>query len=414
MSMLLKNSAWSLMAQSGKVCTQAGLFILLARGLGTYEFGLYMAIFSISQLVYPFSGLGTHNTLVMRVSRCPRILPFYFWTPLIGTLVIGSVIALLTTVVVASLYRSPLMVAMAILLTELVAYRLIDVATHAWQAMEQLKKGAIAYLTISFYRVILALVLFILGNLSLTAWAALNLVVTMLVAIYYNIRVTREHNIGMRCFRFYPKEITRGAYFSFSGTSQAINSNIDKVVLSRLASLNDVGVYSAAFRIVQMGLLPLMAVLQATYPLYFKEGKKGLGSALKFSKRISLFLLAYGVSALIGIYVLSPVVPWLLGEQYIGSVAYMRMLAPLPLIQVLHYLLGEAMTGAGLQRFRALTQILVGLMSIVMNIALISAFGVEGAIMTVLLGEVLLFLGYLLVISVVTNSTGKRPKCICP
>lgn len=407
MSTLLKNSAWSLVAQGGKVCTQAGLFILLARGLGAYEFGLYMAIFSISQLIYPFSGLGTHNTLVMRVSRCPRMLPHYFWTPLIGTLGIGIVAALAIAVIVQSIYQATFYVALAILLTELVAYRLIDVATHAWQAMEQLKKGSIAYLSISFFRVFLAFSLFFYGVLTLTSWAIFNLLLTMLVALYYNVKVTREHGVTLQRFRFYPREITRGVYFSFSGTSQAINSNIDKVVLSRLALMSEVGVYSAAFRIVQMGLLPLMAVLQATYPIYFLEGKKGIGAALGFSRRISLPLIGYGCCAAIGILVFSPLVPWVLGAQYADSVKYMQMLAPLPLIQVFHYLLGEAMTGAGLQRLRALIQITVGVISIIMNIMLISAMGVTGAILTVLLGETLLFVGYLMVVSVAKKGQGR-------
>lgn len=398
MSSLIKNSAWSLLAQSGKIVTQAGLFILLARGFGVHDFGLYMAIFSISQLIYPFSGFGTHNTLVMRVSRCPKILPFYFWTPLVSTLLIGFTASFLIGALTSFIYTVSFYVVLFILITELVAYRLIDVATHVWQAKEKLRSGSMAYLSISFARLVMVLVLSLAESMTIYAWSLCNLLLTFAVAIVFLWKVIREYEIPVKKIRLYPREVLRGIYFSFSGTSQAINANIDKIVLSRLGSLNDVGVYAAAYRIVQMGLLPLMAVLQATYPLYFRAGSNGLAEALSFSRKIMIPMVAYGVVASCAIVCLAPLIPFILGAQYTESVYYMQCMSPLPILQVAHYLLGEAMTGAGLQKYRALIQIGVGLISIVLNIVLITWFGIMGAIATVLSGEILLFVGYVVVI----------------
>lgn len=398
MSSLIKNSAWSLLAQSGKIITQAGLFILLARGLGVHEFGLYMAIFSIAQLAFTLPGLGTHNTMVMRVSRCPRLLPYYLGTPLFSTILIGAVLTVLLSINVYYLYEVSLWVAGFILLTELVAYRLIDVATNAWQSMENIKRGATTYLLISAVRVLLAAGLISFSQMNIQHWAISNMIVTFAIAIYSLLRLIYTYNIKLKKMKLYIGEIKKGIFFSFSGCSQSINANIDKVALSKLSTLSDLGIYSVAFRVVQMGLLPMLAVFQATYPRYFKAGQQGIAGSLAFSRKLAPPMLAYGICASIGLILSAPLLPWIMGSQYQQSVVYIQLLSLLPLIQVAQYLLGDAMSGAGLQRPRALLQLLITAISIILNIVLISLFNTIGAVLSVLIGELLLLLGYVVVV----------------
>ncbi|WP_249979293.1 oligosaccharide flippase family protein [Vreelandella olivaria] len=398
MSILIKNSAWALVAQGGKVVAQAGLFIILARGFGASDFGFFMAMFSIAQLIYPFSGLGTHNTMVMRVSRLPRLLPYYFWTPLFATLFIGIIAAVLFSWIVVSFYDSPQWMVLLILLTELVSYRLLDVATHAWQAKENLKKVSLAYLSISLTRVLLATVLLSTGWLSLSTWIVFNIVFTSLIAVWCLYLVIKKYDLFKCKVRVYYKDIYRSIYFSFSGSSQAINANVDKIVLSRIGTLYDVGVYSAAYRVVQMSLIPIIALFQAAYPSYFRAGRKEIRGALELSRRLALPLLAYSLFASLSIYFLSPTVPFILGEDYEGAVDLIRLLCPLPVLFALHHLLGEAMTGAGLQKERAFVQIIVGFISVLINIVLIKTFGVVGAVFAILVSEFLVFLGYFFIL----------------
>lgn len=398
MSRLLKNSGWSLLAQGGKVLTQAGLFVLLARGFGVDDFGLYMAVFAICQLFYPFSGLGTHNTLVMRVSRSPKLLAHYFWTPIVTTLVVGGTVGALLSLIISYGYASPIAIIAAIVVTELVAYRLLDAATHAWQSVENLRNGSLAYLSVSVARLALAALLFFSGLLNISSWAFSNLMLTLVMAVLFIAKVVVDEDVLARKIRFYPREVFRGIYFSFSGGSQAINANVDKIVLSRMVPLGDVGVYSAAYRVIQMGLLPVMAVLQASYPRFFKAGKAGLEGSLGMSRKLAPFLLAYGVLATLLLILVAPYVPFFLGEEYEASVFYIQLLAPLPLLQVMHYLLGEAMTGAGYQRQRAMVQIGVGIGSIFLNIVLVAWLGIPGAVIAVLVAELALFCLYWIVI----------------
>lgn len=399
MSKLIKNSAWSLFAQAGKITTQASLFVLLARGFGVYEFGLYASIFSISQLVYNFSGLGTHSTMVMRVSRRPALLNIYIWTPILCTLVVGSILVSLLSFFIAINYNINFFSIVLITITELILYRIIDIIASAWQSLEDIKKGAILYLIMGCCRFTLAVILFFSGNMNIDVWVLFNFILTAIVAISSLYIMYCQKNLNFKKINWSQKEVIKGLSFSFSNSSQSINANVDKVILSKLGSLSDVGIYSVAYRVIQMALLPILAVFQATYPRYFKAGSNGLRDTLSFSKKISLPIIGYGLLTTLIIIFLSPIIPVLLGDQYKFSIKYIQYLAILPLIQSIQYLLGDAMSGAGFQSVRAIMQITSSTTLILLSLLLVPWCGVFGSIFSVLIAEVLLVIMYIFVIA---------------
>lgn len=394
----ISNSGWSLLSQSIRVLTQAGLFVLLARGFGVDDFGTYITIFSISQLFYPLSGLGTHNTLVMRVSRAPQLLKYYYLTPVLSVLVVGFILVSTLLYVIDSIYTVSTYIIFSMLLTELVAYRLLDVATHAWQAVEKLKKVAISYLLISVLRVLLAGSLMLVGNLDITLWAISNVILTSVFALLLNYILIKKDLSCKVKWRIYYKEFFRSIYFSCSGVSQALNTNADKVILSRMVSSADLGAYSASYRVVQMALLPVTALFQASYPKYFKYGRRGIHSSLSFSKLIAPVVIGYSFIAMFFLIFLSEYLPLVLGEEYKDSVLYIQFMSPLIIIQALHFLIGEAMTGAGYQRERAFSQIATGVFGVLIGLIFIYIFGTFGAVFSTIISEGMLFLLYFYIV----------------
>ncbi|WP_083235743.1 oligosaccharide flippase family protein [Halomonas caseinilytica] len=389
---LIKNVMWSLSSQVGKVLIQALLFITLARGLGPEDFGMFVTFFSIAQVAYPFSGLGTHNTMVMRVSRYPRLLSHYWLTPFAVTVILGAALSVVLSLLVLFFYDVGFGSALFLFFTELVFFRVLEVATHAWQALEILKFNAIAYIVLNVVRLFVASSLWGVGMLDFEVWVVANAIATFFVSlgsICFMLKKTRVVRL-----KIYAGEVAKGIFFSLSGSSQTINSNVDKIMLSRLATVGDVGIYAAAYRIIQMSFLPVMAVLQAAYPRFFQEGRKGIDAALGVSKKIMPWLLAYTLITALFLYLLAPVVPYVLGEEYLGAVDFVKFLALMPIIQVCHYLVGEALTGSGNQKVKAYIQIVVCVFNITLNFYLIPQYGVFGAIVSTLMAESVLFVLY--------------------
>ncbi len=402
---LLRSSVWSLTGQAGRVALQAALFVFLSRGLGVKDFGLYMALLAMAQLVFPFSGLGAHNMMVMRVARRPRLLDVYLRHTLVMLFLSGVFLSVVLTVISGWLYQgeAPLWALGLVIFTELVAFRLVDASTHAHQALEKLHRTAGIQVLLSAVRAAIACTLFFSGQLQFSIWVGLNFFCTLGVGVLALAWTVRSERLRFWPPRFFSSEISQGLYFSLSGTSQALYTNTDKMMLSKLSGLQSVGLYSAAYRVIQMAFLPVLSVLSASYARFFRYGKSGLEDSLRFSLRLSPVFAIYGLLVGGGIYFAAPFLPLVLGAEYAESVPFLRMLSVLPLIQAAHHLVGDALTGAGRQRDRALLLLSAGLVNVVLNLLLIPQFGVRGAIIATLATEFMLFMSYVGVVCFLSN-----------
>jgi O-antigen/teichoic acid export membrane protein len=181
-----------------------------------------------------------------------------------------------------------------------------------------------------------------------------------------------------------------GLLFAVSASSQNVYNDIDKTMLARLDTLAAAGIYAAAYRILDFAFVPMRAALAAAYPRFFKSGANGLGSALRFSKKIALPGIAYAV-VVAGVLLLgSTAIPVVLGAEYSQSVGAVQMLAALPLLRWTHYLAADSLTGAGFQGARTACQIAVAMINIGLNFWLITDYSWTGAVLSTLISDGLL------------------------
>ncbi|TQC98938.1 oligosaccharide flippase family protein [Moraxellaceae bacterium AER2_44_116] len=382
-----------------RIGLQALLFFVLARGLGLQNFGIYTTVFACAQILYPISGLGTHNTMIMHVARYPKLLNNYLGTPLLMTVIFGSFLSIIATFALSSLYKqvSALFI-LLMFLTEILAFRLLDVSTHAWQALENMRYYALSYTLLSGLRLLLAGGLWLTGYLNLVVWIPCNFVLTLLVALLLLVQLFYYCQLEWRKLYFFRSELKTSLYFSLSGVGQSLYANVDKILIARLLGSEVVGIYAVAQRIVQMAFLPILALFQASYAKYFQKGRFGIQGTLNYSKKLAPFLFLYASVMILIIYLLSPYLTVVFGSQYEGAIYVLKWLVLLLVIQVAHYLLGEAMTGCGYQRIRSILQMIVGLLSVAIIYSAVSAQGIMGAVVAALIIEILLFLVYLVVV----------------
>jgi O-antigen/teichoic acid export membrane protein len=350
---MLRNSIWALLGQMARILLQALLFFVLARGLGVAEFGLYMTLFSVSQLIYPLIGFGTHNHMIMELARNPDRLHTYLGTPFILTIASGCVIALALSGFTSQFIHVSPIVLISILLTELLAYRLLDIATHVWQAQENLRAYAAAYTTLSCGRLLAAFGLLACNSLQLQPWAMVNFIVTLFIAIWTLIHLYRSQGLNWRTWRYEVATARGSIHFSFSGIAQNTYLNADKLFIAKLLGHEAVGLYSVAQRFVVMAMLPVQAILQASYARFFQVGAAGFRYALAQSNRMAPLLMTYSLAAAGLLYFLSPTLPVIFGKDYETSTSLLRLIAILPCLQTINYLLAEAMTGSGWQWLRS-------------------------------------------------------------
>jgi len=333
-------------------------------------------------IAYPFVGNGTSNLMVKNVARDRRLLPEYLGNALFMTL--GSGLGLSLVVAPACMVLLPAVIPISAVLlvaaSDLLVYRFVDVACLAFQSVEELGWTANLSIFASSMRLAGVVAVVLLGRPTLAAWCMAYLatsVVCAWVALYCLFsRLARPKFSGLGRIR---GELREGLWFSTSLSAQTIYNDVDKTMLARLVTLDAVGIYAAAYRLVDVAFLPVRALLAAAYPGFFRHGKDGITGSLRFARHLLPKPVLYSAVAALAMTVAAPLVPLVLGAEYARTGEALRWLSPLPLLKALHYFAADALTGAGYQGLRTLVQVMVAGFNVLCNLWLIPAYSWRGA-----------------------------------
>jgi len=395
-----------LLGHGGRAVLGALTFVLVARGLGDAGFGTVGAVMAAAALALPFASLGAVHLLVRSAVREPGRLrttaPGAVLVTAVGGALATVLAALVCLVVVPSL---PLAAVVALLAADLVGSALLELVAGVQVARGRAMAAALSQVGFHGLRFAAAVALYAVpGGMTLQTWpwayaatSAVGAVVAVAV-LRAQLGPPAPDDAGVvASARWVLAQWRDGFHFSVGLGSQALYNDLDKLMLARLDSVAANGAYTAAYRVVDLSLVPLRAVLAAAYPRFFAAGAAGgtagLRSAVALARSIAPTTVGWCALASVALLAGADLVPVLLGESYEGTQGVVRGLAVLPLLKVAHYLAADALTGAGQQRVRSAWQLGVALANGGLNLWLIPAHGVGGAVVASLLCDGALAVG---------------------
>jgi len=221
--------------------------------------------------------------------------------------------------------------------------------------------------------------LVLLHRTSARQWAISSLVIT---GVAVSIAVT---TVTLRFGRpiFKPRMVfTRareGFIFAVSGTTTSIYNDVDKVMLGHYGMVAANGVYTMAYRVVNIGTMPIMSIQAAAFPRFFREGVNGATATEPLARRILKRTLVLGVMSAVGMFVAAPVIPLLVGQDFAQSTNALRWLCLIPVFRSLHVGAGDAISGAGYQKFRLASQFVAASLNLCLDVYLIPRYSWFGA-----------------------------------
>jgi len=181
-------------------------------------------------------------------------------------------------------------------------------------------------------------------------------------------------------------------------------------MLAGLSSLEATGIYAAAYRLIDVAFVPVKSLLAAAYTKFFQRGSAGISGTIDFSRRLSPIAGIYGLTAGIGLFLLAPVIPHLLGDEYLAAVEALRWLAPLPFLKAMHYFAADTLTGAGFQGVRSLVQVIVAVFNFLVNLWLIPLYSWKGAAWSSLASDTFLMLSLWMMVAFLYRQQAQRLK----
>ena len=390
----LNGFVWTFLAQSSKIFTQLGYFTLIARTLGVEEYGAFAGIVALVAIPAYFVTLGTGEILVRDVSRDKTSFPDCWGNALVLTFGLG-ILCSFSIIPAAILFLPDSISTQAIIfiaVSDLIFTKLLDLSSYAFQSISRLGVTAQLNFLYGFVKLVSAFLFSIIPSVdkSLASWSIFYFFSSLLVSLFSVIYVNQD--IGLPSFspRKLKKEAFSGLGFSISLASRRIYNDVDKVMLVRLSSLQATGLYSAAYRIIDVAFVPIRSILMTVYSSFFKHGSKGLKGSLGFAFKVMPISVGYGLLASVSIFIFAPLVPKLVGSDFADVSTALRWLAPIPFIRVIHYFAADALTGANLQFVRSAVQVFIALINVILNLLLIPMYSWKGAAIASIISDAML------------------------
>ena len=139
------------------------------------------------------------------------------------------------------------------------------------------------------------------------------------------------------------------------------------------------GIYSVAYRVINIATTPVLAIYSAAYPTFFRKGMEGVRSTAAFAWKSLKHTLLVSAPAAAAMFFLAPLLPLMAGPSFAESASALRWLCLIPFFRSFHISAGYAITGAGHQSFRTASQVLAAAFNFGLNLYLIPRYSWMGA-----------------------------------
>lgn len=317
-----------------RATAQAGIVVLLARQLGAGPYGQFVAVIATASFFAPFIGLGLSSMVLRNAARDPDHEANYlaravrWWA---RSLVPGCALAL--GVAMALLPAGlPLAAVCTVIAAELLASSLTDLSARHHQA----RQNTHAYGAINAGLPLTRLLGFgLLFTLPLQISTATVLFAYAASSLAYAIVLWRRLPLQKRAADAAvsePMAATSGLPFSLAAFAMKLQGEFNKPVLARMG-FGLAGSYNAAQRVVDMASLPLLALQEALWPRLYAQP-----NPMRQLRRTGLALMALALLLGVAVWLAAPLLPHVLGPSFADGVPILRLLAWLPLLQTLRYL----------------------------------------------------------------------------
>jgi len=370
-----------LLGQGLSVVCQGAYYILLARLLGSTEYGIYVGAAALVSILSQYSPLGSHSVFLRYVSPEPSNFAPYWGNILVTTFTLSSLfVAFLTWAGPRLAHSCSWTLVLCVALGDCLCSQLTLAAGRVFQAFEAMRITASLNLLVNLLRALLAgLMLWRLHHATARQWVVAALLVSTIAACTALTLVTKRYGQPRFSKTLLRQRTGEGFVFALSYSTTSIYNDIDKAMLGHYGMNAANGIYTMAYRAIDIACLPYSAIQAAAVPRFFQKGLNGVDSTAEYAIRIVKRTAPITLLTTAAMLVAAPLIPHLMGRSFTESVSALRWLCLLPVFRSFQYSAGDALTGAGHQKLRLGSQATAAAFNFATNLYLIPHYGWLGA-----------------------------------
>ena len=413
----------------GKAVVGLSAFLLLSiltRSLGEDGYGAYALIFTWVIILSVFADMGLYLTGVRELSK-PRANQNDIFGNLLSLKLISTFIVITgASIILFFLPYAPL-VKNGIVITFLLIFALFGINTikSIFQSRLEMQFAVIGETAGTLVSLALSFLVLKLGfGLLAVVWAAIiGIMLNLLIAVSFSSRFVSIH------FRFDPniiKALVRESFpLGLSAIMAVVYFRVDLLMLSWMKPLDDVGIYGAAYRIVEIAAIIPALFLGTVFPLLTKAIETQDGTLSRLYDRSFGFVTSLAIPMLVGGLILAdPLMLLLTGEDFAtiqtfdipffgliafdGTGATFRILLVATALMFWGQLNGHLMIAGNMQKKLLHLYFVILPANVLLNIILIPRYSYIGAAATTLTTEVI---AIMYTSWVVGRNLNQLPRC---
>jgi len=384
----IRDLGWGGVRQVMSLITNGFMFVVLAREFDPETFGYYSAVIGIASLagivVNGWVGMvATEN--IIRDGEDPQRSMDSLSTWVTGLAVVALlVVAALAPVVVPGI---SIWVTMTFCAAIIVGQSVLWLAASIIQGVHDYAHASKYLVAQQALFLAMLIGIWLTGQLSLMTTGIAMLLSFVVMGAVCMRALPAVCGVTVRWRRGRRSDVARGGLYGASMLADAVEEDLDKPLLVSFGFPQDAGLYSVAFNVVTIGMLPLNAVAGSTHNQFLKHDPDAIGQHVRRSWKATKLAVAYAVVAAAGLVVLAPIVPMVLGEEYAEAVPITRVMSVLLVLRALNMFPFNGLMGLGRRGARTIVVVITSVVVIVLNLVLIPRYSWQGAAVASLIGE---------------------------
>lgn len=384
------NGAWQIAEKIITMIIGVIITAVVARYLGTENYGIVNYVISVVLLFSTFSTLGMETISVRDLTSNKEDK-----ATIIGTSFIIRIIGGITLIILSQLTLGLLsnwnreFQILGIVMGISILFKSFEVIEYYVQSIMKLKITAtirmISAIIVAGYK-LLAVCL----DLGMIGFIFSYLLDAIIVGFLLYIWFRKENKEKLKFSKYYAKSILKQCwYLAFSGLMTTIYMRMDQVMLgTMMESKTENGIYSAAVRIAEMWYFVPTAIITSFQPMIMEAKKYSQKLFLDRQQQLYDIIAIIGVICIVGISIFGKLIVHILyGDKYLGAV-------PILLISIwsgLFATLGSArapwLVSENLQKYTIVYITSGAVVNTILNFLLIPKYGGNGAAIATLIAQ---------------------------
>ena len=283
-----KDTAWGTGLQLLSLVVSLATFTLLGRRLGPVFVGTYAGIYAV---LGPLIGLSTGcKLLYLQITKDDQANLELDAERCLGLVLVAGAVLVVVVGFVAPLVVNDvaLWIVLALAVMELFGHVTAGiVAAYVW-TLDGFVAGVKIEMVQTVMRFVPVIGLAIAGELSLANLAVSSMILTVVWVLALFVWVRARYGTSLRPRRPSLALARQSGTFSVGITATGLQNDSDKAFLNSNGFVIDAGYYSAAYRIVQMGLLPVVALTSSSHRRFLEHDEDVPGTHLRRAVRFAL------------------------------------------------------------------------------------------------------------------------------